>query len=107
MRSSLGMALVTFAAVSLPGRARADRQEWRLAVAGVGANVLLSQSGADGSGFGAGGRVHVGYGLTNSVEIGGTASFLKTSALEFAGAHVAGQSGNLFADFYAVDVGVE
>jgi len=98
--SSLVVVLSVFLA---GGVSHADAEEKRLGVAGIGFLVSASEGGARGNAFAWGGRVVFGYGVSNALElrVAGGAAFAQ--ALEFDGATVDGQQGNLFGDLLTIE----
>jgi hypothetical protein len=86
--------------------ARADDREWRLSLAPELGAVFAS--GAE-VGFEPGGRLRIGRGITDYLELAFVSGFTWTTKLNFPNAQVQDgnltQSGNLVGDFIAVEVG--
>lgn len=99
MRVALLLSITTFLSV-----AHADAQEWRLEITGSGLGVTTEASGVSAQAFAWGGRASLGYGLSNSIDLGVDVSFATASAVEWQGAHVGPLSGNLFGDLYVAEL---
>src|SRR5262249_15347095 len=59
-----------------------------------------------GQGLGFGGRARFGKGLTNNLELGAEASFIRAQAIEFDAAEIERQQGTLFADVATAELAV-
>ena len=91
--------LMTAVAILCAGAyAHADAQEWRLAAAGSGLSTKTRAAGVDGEQVGLGGRVRLGYGLFDPLEAFVELGATRAQAIEFAGAEIERQTGNLYAD---------
>jgi hypothetical protein len=91
------------------GQARADDREWRLSLAPQLGAVFATSADVGGTGFEPGGRLRIGRGVTDYLELAFISGFTWTSKLNFQNAQVQSgnltQSGNLVGDFIAVEVG--
>ncbi len=84
--------------VLLTGIAHADAEEWRV-MAGGSATITTSEvAGAEAEALGFGGRIRLGYGVTNNLELAIEAAGTRAQALAFPGAAIDRQEGTLFAD---------
>ncbi len=81
----------------------ADAEEKRLGAAGLGVLASTVEGGVRGDGWAWGGRAVFGYGVSNAIElrVAGGAAFAQ--ALEFEGATVGAQQGNLFGDLLTIE----
>jgi hypothetical protein len=93
MLRTLPLSLFLFA-----GLAHADEAEWRVGAGGGGAVVNVRAGGTDGTGIGYQAHGRVGYGLSNTFELGFVGMYASVSNVPFDGAALAGQTGRLFAD---------
>ncbi len=84
--------------------AHADRQEWRLSLAGVVTDAMAERSSSAGAGINPGARARFGYGVRNWLELGGSAGFSWAPGVVFPKAVVDKQPGNLNADVIAVEM---
>lgn len=82
----------------LAGLAHADDGEWRIGAGGGGTAVNARAGGADGAGIGYEAHGRVGYGVSNTIELGLVGSYASVSNVPFDDAALAGQTGKLFAD---------
>jgi hypothetical protein len=104
-RSWFAVAVVS--AITQAGAAYADRQEWRVSTTGSGLVVTTDALGSTGEGFAVGGRLRMGYGLLNPLELGFMVSYARAQALRFVGAENAVQRGTLYADLDVMSIGGE
>jgi len=91
----------------LPALARADEREWRVGIGGGGTVVNARAGGADGTGIGFGARGRLGYGLSDTIELGLVAGYARASDIAFEAATLEGQTGTLFADVSTFTLGAE
>src|SRR5215475_13274004 len=102
-RRTLSHVLVVLSVLVANGVSHADAEEKRLGVAGVGFLASASEGGSRGQAFAWGGRAVFGYGLSNLVELRVAAGAAFAQALEFAGATIDGQEGNLYGDLLTLE----
>ena len=103
----LVMSVALSGVVSLSGIARGDGGEWRIG-AGGGVTVMDARAGgAGGTGVGYGAHGRLGYGLSNTFELGLVGGYSHASDISFEGAALEGQSGKLFADLSTASIGAE
>ena len=95
------------ALIAVPNLARGDTGEWRIGVGGGGTVMNARAGGADGTGIGYQAHGRLGYGLSNTFELGLVAAYAHASDLQFDSAMVESQAGKLFADVSAFSVGAE
>src|SRR6266545_3163121 len=88
----------------LAGLAHADANEWCLGVAGAGVITKTRTASVAGDALGFGARARLGYGLTNNLELAAEGAFTRTQAVEFNGASIEGQRGDLFADLTTAEL---
>jgi hypothetical protein len=81
--------------------AHAEADEWRAGAAATGSVISSTVGGARGTAGGAGGRLTIGYGLTDSLEVGLALDVTYATSVQFAGAALGPQTGNLFGDVFA------
>src|SRR5512147_2447788 len=93
----MGRWVAIVALALLPAFARADDREWRAGIGGGGMVVSAHAGGADGTGLGFGARARLGYGLSDIIELGLVAGYVRASDVAFNAATLEGQTGNLFA----------
>jgi len=93
--------------VLLQAVARADEREWRVGIGGGGTVVNARAGGVDGTGIGFGARGRLGYGLSDTIELGLVAGYARASDIAFDSATLEGQTGKLFADVSTFTFGAE
>jgi len=93
MQRTLALPLLLIA-----GLAHADDGEWRVGAGGGGTAVNARAGGAEGTAIGYEAHGRVGYGVSNTIELGIVGSYASVSNVPFDGAALAGQTGKLFAD---------
>ena len=98
--------LLTAVAV-VPAIARADQGEWRIGAAGGAMVVDARVGGANGTGIGFEACGRLGYGLSNTFELGLVGGYAHAADVEVDGATVDGQTGKLFANVSTVSLAVE
>jgi hypothetical protein len=86
--------------------AHADAEEWRLALAGSSLSATTTAAGVEGSQLGFGGRLRLGYGLFDPLEIAVEAGGIRAQALEFVRAEIDRQIGNLYADATLLELSI-
>jgi hypothetical protein len=102
--AALGPGLVLWAVSVTAG---ADQSEWRLGVAGGAVLTTATLAAAPGTGLGFGVRGRIGYGLSDSVELGGIVSYTDAEDICFEHAAMLGQAGTLYANLSTIAAGAE
>jgi hypothetical protein len=90
-----------------PALARADREEWRIGAGGGAMVVEAHVGGADGTGLGYEAHARLGYGLSNTFELGLVGGYAHAADVEVDGATLEGQTGQLFTNLSTVSLAVE
>jgi hypothetical protein len=104
MRKIVSSAFVTLS-ILVAANVRADRGEWRFSLAGTPGFIDMQQSGGDASGSPVwGSRVHVAYGISDHLEVGGNLGITSATGVHFSNAMVQGLRSHLYGDLYAFEL---
>jgi hypothetical protein len=106
-RALLLPALVIGGVVSDANGARAEAEEKRYAIAGVGDLVTLGTAGSSTTRPAAGARARITYGVTDEFELGGHLSFVTPGTVAFAQAELEQLDGTLYVDAAVGEIGAE
>jgi hypothetical protein len=98
--------VVTFL-LGASGPARADHEEWRVSVAGVLDAGRVSAAETSSVAPFAGGRLRLGYGLSNALEAAMVLGLATSQSMSFAGAEMQGHSGTLYANVLSGEASAE
>lgn len=91
----------------LPALAAADESEWRVGIGGGGTLVNARAGGAEGTKLGFAARTRLGYGLSETIELGLVSGYVRASDIRFDEATLEKQAGTLFADISTFSLGAE
>jgi hypothetical protein len=91
----------------VPALGWADQSEWRIGAGGGAIVVDARIGGADGIGIGYEARARLGYGLSNTFELGLVGGYAHAADVAVNGATLEGQTGNLFTNLSTVSLAAE